>query len=686
MKKSKQNKKNLKKINEIIEKRYNILIIIILLIMSVLAFNLYNVQILNNKYYIKKVKELNQNIVYGNTAPRGRIYDRNGNLIVDNKGIKVIYYKKLTGMKTSDEIKVAYALANIIDVDYSKMTDEELKDFWIKNNSKAASDLIKDSEWKELKKRKITSDDIYNLKLKRIDKQIEDYNELDLEAAYIYALMNKGYSYSEKVIKKGNVTDQEYAKVAENAENLKGVSTKLDWEREYLYGETFKSILGNVSKSETGVPLEYKDYYLSKGYTLSDQVGISYLEYQYDDYLKGIKNKYEINKDGTYKLIEEGSRGNDIVLTIDIKLQQEVEKIIVNNLIRAKNEPNTEYYNKAFVIITEPKTGEILVMAGKQIVYDNGNYKVYDYTPGILTSPVVAGSVVKGASHIVGYNTKALTFNEIRTDDCIKIASTPEKCSWRYLGVLDDITALKYSSNTYQFRTAIKVGKGSYAYNQGLSLDLKAFDIYRKTFSEFGLGVKTEIDLPVESLGFKGKSEVVGHLLDFSIGQYDTYTPIQLSQYIGTIANDGVRVKPHLLKEVYKPTKEPLKELIYKKETQELNKVTTEKQYMDRVKLGFKTVLEPYGTGSGYIDLSYRPAGKTGTSQSFIDTNLDGKIDTETISNTFVAYAPYDNPKVTFTIISPDVSHRNNYSEYQSWANGRITQQVSQKYFEFYGG
>ena len=679
----KRNKYHLKKINNVIEKRYNILITIIITVMSILAFSLYNVQVINNEYYVEKVKQLNLKIVDGNTAPRGRIYDRNGKLIVDNEGVKVIYYKKQTGTKTKDEITLAYTLANMLEVSYTKMTENQLKDFWIKNNSERSSALITDSEYEDLKKRVLSSEDIYNLKLERIDEQIDSYTELDKEAAYIYALMNEGYSYAEKVIKR-DCTDVEYAKIAENSENLTGISTRIDWQRKYLYGDTFKSILGTVSSTETGIPLELKDYYLAKGYNLSDQVGVSYLEYQYDDYLKGIKNKYKVISDGSYKLIEEGIRGNDIVLTIDIELQQEVEKVIVENLIKAKSEPNTEYYNKAFVIIANPNTGEILTMAGKQILYNNGSYKIYDYTPGIVTSPVVAGSVVKGASHIVGYNTGALTIGEYRDDSCIKIASTPLKCSWMYLGTIDDISALKYSSNTYQFRTAIKVGKGLYSYNQSLKIDLEAFNTYRNAFKEFGLGVKTEIDLPIESLGYKGTSTLAGHILDFSIGQYDTYTPIQLSQYIGTIANNGTRLKPYLLKSVYKPTSDPLTELIYENSTQVLNTVNTEQKYIDRVKQGFKTVLEPFGTGYGFIDLSYKPAGKTGTSQSFIDTDLDGLVDTETITNTFVAYAPYDNPTVTFTVVSPDISHYHNYSEYQSSANKQIAYEVSKKYFQFY--
>jgi cell division protein FtsI/penicillin-binding protein 2 len=77
-----------------------------------------------------------------------------------------------------------------------------------------------------------------------------------------------------------------------------------------------------------------------------------------------------------------------------------------------------------------------------------------------------------------------------------------------------------------------------------------AFKTYRDMLASFGLGVKTGIDLPVESLGYSGTSKLPGHLLDFSIGQYDTYTPIQLSQYINTIANGGKRLKPFLLKEV----------------------------------------------------------------------------------------------------------------------------------------
>ena len=662
-----------------IEKRYNILTFIIILALLILVTSLFLVQVAGEEKYSAQLENLTKTIVYGESAPRGRIYDRNGKLIVDNIPSKVIYYKKPSGITTKKEIKIAYKLANMIAIDSSKLNDYDLKNFWIKNHQDEADKKITDEEWKKLDQRKLTSDDIYDLKIERVTAEdLSIYTDLDKKAAYIYTLMNTGYSYDEKVIKNEDVTDEEYALVSENLSELEGVNTKLDWERTYPYGDLFRSILGNVSTSKSGIPAELKDYYLDKGYSLDDRVGTSNLEYQYEDLLKGKKNKYQVMSDGSYKLLEEGKRCNDIVLTIDIELQKALEEILTEEVLNAKKEANTEYYNGSFVIISNPKTGEILAMAGKQLKQnEDGSYSVIDFTSGITQSTAVMGSVVKGASHIVGYNTGALKIGEVRYDNCVKIAATPEKCSWKYLGKLNDITALAQSSNTYQYYTAIKVGKGTYSYNKPLVIDKEAFNTYRNTFAEFGLGVETGIDLPKEITGIKGTNTTSGLLLDFSIGQYDNYTPIQLSQYINTIANNGNRMRPYLYKGLYNDTS------TYDQNKKELNKVNTEQKYMDRVHEGFEAVLK-YGTGAGYINMAYKPAGKTGTSQSFVDTNDDGKIDKETISTTFVAYAPYDDPKVSFTIVSPNISRPDGKTSHQSAINKRLADRVSKKYFEIY--
>ena len=143
-------------------------------------------------------------------------------------------------------------------------------------------------------------------------------------------------------------------------------------------------------------------------------------------------------------------------------------------------------------------------------------------------------------------------------------------------------------------------------------------------------------------------------------------------------------MKPYLLKAVFDSKEEPLTKLIYETAPKELNKVNTEDTYINRVKEGFKLVLGPGGTGSGYIDYVHNPAGKTGTAQSFLDTDKDGTIDTATTTSTFSAYAPYYNPEVVFTIISPDVAPEDVTYNGMSKVNKRITQKVSKKYFEIY--
>lgn len=680
---NKKHKCNDKHLDVIMNRRFGLIIVLLISIYLVIGCRLFNLQILKNGEYNDKLAMATEKTIESTSAPRGRIYDRNHKLLVDNEGIKTIYYKKQNGITTKEEIELAYEVSNNIDIDYSKIDDNKLKDFYYKSHYKECRKKITDEEWDLYNKRKLNDKDIDKLIYERLDDEISEYTDSDKKAAYIYYLMNKGYSYAEKVIKNSDVTDAEYAYISENIDNLKGFNTKLDWERVYLYGDTFKSILGNVSSNTQGIPSELSEEYLKRGYTLDDRVGISYLEYQYEDYLRGTKAKYRLLADNSYELVSEGKRGNDIVLTIDIELQKYLEEVLSNEVLNAKGEPGTQYYNRSFAIVSDPNTGEILAMAGKQAVLKDGYYQIVDYTPGIVTLPVTPGSVVKGASMMVGYKYGAIDIGTVLNDECIKIKDTPLKCSWQTMGPIDDVYALQNSSNVYQYKIAIKVGNGSYEYNQGLVLDESAFDKYREMYAEFGLGEKTGIDLPVESLGFMGKSRLPGHLLDFSIGQYDTYTPIQLSQYINTIANNGVRLKPYLLKEVYKPSDsgDTFGSLIYKANVTELGKLSVEKKYIDRVREGFSAVVTK-GLGYGYMGNYTNSAGKTGTSQSFIDTDGDGKVDTETITSSFVGYSPSDNPKMSIVVVSPDISVPDS-TTYGVTRN--ISAQVVNKYFELNG-
>ena len=583
---------------KLINKKIKLLEIITILLYLIIIFKITDIQIFKNKYYIQKYKETFK-YVFSLPAPRGRIYDRNGILLVDNEPVKVIRYSNIN---------------------------------------------VSNKEEKELAK-----------KLARILKEDEET---------IMSRMKSGYYYDLKTIKE-NPSDEEYALLSEL--NLKGIIMDIDWKRTYKT-KYFNIMLGDVGS----IPYEKKDYYLNRGYALDDRVGISFIEESYEELLKGSRNKY-ILTNGEYKLIKEGNRGKDIYLTIDIKLQEKVENILENEVKSAKKEKNTEYYDRSFVIVSNPNTGEILAMSGKKIV----NNKIIDITPEILTSTIQGGSSVKGASNIVGYKTGNLEIGEVRRDFCIKIKNLNAKCSWKSLGVLNDLTALKYSSNSFQYQTAIRLGNGNYKYNQNLNLNKNSLKIYRSIFKEFGLGIKTGIDF-YESSGYSGNKNNSELILDYSVGQYDTYTPIQLNQYINTIANTGYRLKPQLLKGYF------IGNQFISNNKKILNEVEIEKKYLSRVKQGFKMVMEVGGTGYNYISPKYKPAGKTGTSTSYLDLNNDGIVETPTTSNIFLAYAPYDNPIVSFTVISPNVKLAYTKSTYKTKVNKKISFEVARNFFEIY--
>ena len=678
--------KRKKKINyeKIINKRVFVILIALISLFSVVFIKLFMVMLIDKDKYNDKLLALTNKSITLNSSPRGRIYDRNYNVIVDNKAINTIVYKKEKGTTNKEMIELAYTVSPHLNLDVSRLTLRAKKEFYLAKYPDKCKKKIKSSEYEKVKQRKLSNKDIEELKIERISlDELNVFKDEDLKTAYLYYLMNNGYTYEEKVIRNG-ASDEEFAYISENNDKLKGFNTRVDWERVYPYGDTLRTILGTVSSSSQGIPSEDKNYYLKLGYSLNDRVGLSYLEKQYESYLKGEKNVYEAVNSHELRLVKEGMRGNDIVLSIDINLQKEIDNLIDEAIIKAKSEANTEYYDHSSVIVTDPNTGEILAIASRKIVGD----KIIDNVNSILISPITPGSVVKGASMLVGYETGAIKFGEKMLDECVKIAGAPEKCSSvNDLGVIDDLTAMAKSSNVYQFKTAIRVNGQEYYRGMKLNFNQKSFDTYRNMYHAFGLGVKTEIDLPIESAGYTSVDKASGNLLDFVMGQYETYTPIQLAQYVSTIANGGNRMQPHLLKEVRKATdKDTLGDVMYTFEPKVLNKIEVKSENLKRVQEGFYAVMHMSGGyGRGYINDRMDAAGKTGTSQSFIDTNNDGIIDTETITSSFIGYAPYNNPKVAFMVTSPNSSHANSSNNFASLVNYRLTRAITDKYYDMYG-
>lgn len=638
-------------------------IILIILLFSIIGFRLTYIVFFNNEEYLEKLKEKTEITISGPSAPRGKILDVNGKVIVDNKKVNTIFYHKNPEVSLADEIKIASTLAKYLNID-KNISENMLKNLWLAKNQAESKSLITDKEYKLLEERKITNEEIEELKLERITENMLD--RINPSEAYIYYQMNNGYKYANKIIYE-DVSDEVYAQIVEL--NLPGVFGNYTWERVYPYEDVMRSILGSVGK----ISEEEKDYYLANGYEITDIVGTSYLEKQYEEYLKGTKAIYKVGKNNELILINESKAGNDLVLSIDIEKQMEIENILKDKILKAKKEANTNYYKESYAVVSNPHDGSIIAIAGKRLIKTDS---WQDVTNNIINSSYTVGSVVKGATIAVGYQNNIIDIGTKMNDSCIKLYLVPEKCSFKKLGVVNDVTALQNSSNYYQFKIAIGLTGNKYKANMKLNATQEHFDIYRSTLASFGLGSLTGIDLPNEQIGITGKTISDDLLLNLSIGQYDTYTPIQIVQYINTVANSGYKYAPSLMSEIKNAN-----EIILKKESIPISKVNLEDKYINRIREGMNLVLMK-GTGRGHVSYDLNPAGKTGTSESFYDSDNDNINDVKTVTKVFAGFIPYENPQYSVVVISPNVSYDNPNNSYTSNVNRHITRAITDFLFE----
>lgn len=616
------------------------LIYLTLLLFLIVIFRIVDIKFINNKEYTNAYLLKSNNNITGYTASRGRILDTNGKVLVDNVSINNVIYRKLSNINSSEELDIASKIIKLLGLK-DEASDDELKRYYLANNN--TEYLLTSDELNKEKYRILSDDDINKLKLERINDEINKYSVDDRILIHTYYLMQKGYKTDTKIIKE-DVDDNVCASILEN--NIQGISCSLAWKRVNNY-DVLGSIMGNVGN----IPEEDKENYLNAGYDINDVVGLSGLEKYYDNDLKGTKAQYQVNSDNTLTLIKDEVKGNDLILSINIDIELKAEELLKEHLELAIHMQNTDYYNHAYIIVSSPKNGNLLAVAGLRR-NDDGTYQ--DISSDAMNSAYTVGSVVKGASHTVGYLNGLIDVGKKITDSCVKLYNVPEKCSYKRLGVIDDITALKTSSNYYQFITAIKSTGNTYKNNIKIDVTEDNFNKYRDVFKLYGLGSLTGIDFPKESIGLTGNKVAADLLLNLAIGQYDTYTPMQLMAYINTIANNGNRYALSLKKQ----------------DNNIIDNVNLDQYYMDRIQEGFYQVVN-YGTGRGYTNTIYNALGKTGTSECYYGNGIT------TITQSYIMYAPRDDPKYLMVIVNPNLSYNNNDNNYIAPINRLISRKMS---------
>ncbi len=590
--------------------------------------------------------------------------------------------------------KTAQKLATLIDIPIDKnLTERDLKDFWLADpeNLKKAQDQLSS------KQKALGASEQYAATVDKVTDEDIAFNDDQLKVASIFKRMNSAQSLSTVYLKNSDVSDEELAIVAENMTELPGVSTGTDWTRKIVEGSSLASLIGTVTTEEQGIPEENLDEYLAKGYARNDRVGRSYLEKQYEEVLQGSKSKSQITLDNSnniesQKEIYAGSKGDNLVLTLDAKFQKEVDEILQDNFKSLMDSGAAEYSPGVYAVAINPKTGGILAMSGYQ--HEAESSKLQENAIGTFINAFVPGSVVKGGTLAAGWENGVLNGNEVLYDQPIRIGSDVKASIFNPTGAnnrnLSAEQALEVSSNSYMMQVALRLM--GIEYQPGISIptvdrQTEAYSKLRTAFASFGMGTKTGIDLPGEATGIStpvDKLDTVsdgGKILDLAFGQFDTYTTLQLAQYAATVANGGQRLQPHIVSGIYGNDETGgLGSLKSAVEPTVLNEVGLTTDQMKIIQNGFYDAVhgtDAWATATGLASAKMELSAKTGTAETpIVDEN--GKT-INLVNLNIVAYGPSDDADIAVAVVLPQVK-----SSTTSHPNVKIVKEIMDAYYDLY--
>ena len=641
--------------------RLNLLFsIVILLFMTIIGRLLY-MQVLNKDFYEKKLASASQTKVTTSSA-RGEIYDASGKPLVENTLKQVVSFTRSNKMTAKDLKEIASQLLGYVSITSPNLTERQLADYYLADPEiyKKTVEALPSEKRLDSDGNRLSESELYNNAVDSVQTSQLNYTEDEKKEIYLFSQLNAVGNFATGTIVTDALTDTQIALIASASKQLPGVSISTSWDRKVLE-TSLSSIVGSVSSEKAGLPAEEADAYLKKGYSLNDRVGTSYLEKQYEETLQGKRSVKEIHLDKygnmeSVENIEDGTKGNNIKLTIDLAFQDSVDALLKSYFNSELGNGGAKYSEGVYAVALNPKTGAVLSMSGLK-----HDLKTGDLTPdslGTVTNVFVPGSVVKAATISSGWENGVLSGNQTLTDQPIVFQGSAPIYSWYKLAYgsfpITAVEALEYSSNAYMVQTALGIMGQTYQPNMFvLTNNLEsAMGKLRSTFAEYGLGASTGIDLPDESTGFIPKEYNFANYITNAFGQFDNYTPMQLAQYVGTIANNGVRIAPHIVEGIYgNNDKGGLGELIQAIDTKEINKVNISESDMAILHQGFYQVshgTSPLTTGRAFSDgATVSISGKTGTGESYVAGGQEAN------NTNAVAYAPTENPQIAVAVVFP---------------------------------
>ena len=604
-------------------------------------------------------------------AERGEVYDRNGNMLISNVASYNLEISRTTlANGASDEILSSLidllAEHNVIIPDNCPLTEKypySLDREYIFDDDKLRS-FEKFITLSETDKSLLTGTDFYGFLTERYDipEELINTDKGRKITAIRYDMETNDFSVSNPYILLRDIDDEIKTVVSEHGHELHGIEISKSYTRKYDMGATLCHVLGRVG---TIYAEEAEEYIEQKGYPYNAIIGKDGVEKVFEDYLRGIDGtiRYEINENNEIvgsEVVKEPKEGYSVRLTIDAELQKVIEESIKRQIdVAVKNsvKENTLYAGEdcksGAAVVMDVNTGELLASASVPGYDLNEFSEIFnslrtDEDSRPLINRAMQGIYPPGSTFKMLTAAAALDTGVIEPGTYIydkgeydKYAPTYTPRCWLYIntktthGYVNVSDAIKVSCNYFFYTVADEMG----------------IDTIVKYATDFGLGVKTGIELPElegilaspeykESRGYYWSP---GDTLQMAIGQSDNaFTPIQLASYMSTVVNGGNRFKATIFKSAdHYFTGTPIVE----NEPVILNKTHLSDETVEIIKTGMKSVVDDEGgtAKAVFAGKSYAGdiGGKTGTAQ--VSKGSDTVL--------FVGFAPYENPKIAVAVV-----------------------------------
>ncbi|MEN8191655.1 MAG: penicillin-binding protein 2 [Bacteroidota bacterium] len=491
---------------------------------------------------------------------------------------------------------------------------------------------------------RVTPDHYRNSNTKKIE------TVLNADSGYVDQILQKNRKYSKYSPRNimRNVTNEVISWVDENKDKLPGVDYNVQTQRDYSFGVTGSHAFGYTKEIDNKALSSLKDIY-----SMGDYIGASGIEKTYEKYLRGSKGKeyFVVNSRqkvvGKYKEGREDippQKGNDLILTIDKNTQIAAEEAL------------TDYTGA--VIALEPQTGEILAFVSAP-EYDLSNFAsvtssdFWDTLSSDTTKPLFnrvtmsrnpPGSTFKMLIAFAGLEEKIISKNfSVNCKGGHRFGNRFFRCTHQH-GYVNMTSAIERSCNTYFYQLILKLG----------------IDNLYKYSKMFHFGEKTRIDIGQEFKGLIPSKEYYdkvygegrwtnGNLLSLGIGQGEILTtPLQLAQYAALLANFGKTKTPHLVRGYIESETNRYVPLEY-----DSIEVNISRTSFNVIRKGMYNVVQGVDGTAKWIKLKdIEISGKTGTAQ-----NPHGEDHA-----LFIAFAPFDNPKIAVAVIVENVGYGSTYA------------------------